>query len=137
MQTHVIELIMDPVAKGRPKFRRGGVAYTPAKTALAERDVKTCLLGLRMPKIFGPVSVSIEFYLHRPKNCRRTFPTVRPDLDNLAKLYLDAGNAILWHDDKDIIDLHISKRYGVEPKIVIRYYQIADLTRPDPNQAIR
>jgi Holliday junction resolvase RusA-like endonuclease len=38
----------------------------------------------------------------------------RVDLDNLSKAILDACNGIVWVDDKQIIDLHLTKRTGQE-----------------------
>ena len=46
--------------------------------------------------------------------------TVRPDADNSAKLVLDCvGQLGFWHDDAQVDDLHIAKRYGGEPRITI------------------
>lgn len=36
------------------------------------------------------------------------------DIDNLAKTYLDGLNGIAWHDDRQVIDLHVKKRYVTE-----------------------
>jgi Holliday junction resolvase RusA-like endonuclease len=45
---------------------------------------------------------------------------VRPDVDNSAKLILDVltGRGF-WHDDSQIDELRITKRYGSEPRITI------------------
>jgi Holliday junction resolvase RusA-like endonuclease len=42
-------------------------------------------------------------------------PVVKPDLDNVAKLILDALNGVAWHDDNQIARLTISKVYGKKP----------------------
>jgi crossover junction endodeoxyribonuclease RusA len=36
------------------------------------------------------------------------------DVDNLAKAYLDGLNGIAWHDDRQVILLHIKKIYVTE-----------------------
>jgi len=45
--------------------------------------------------------------------------TGKPDLDNLAKLVLDAANGILWDDDSQIIKLHLSKMYSGKPGYIL------------------
>ena len=46
-------------------------------------------------------------------------PAVKPDVDNLSKTILDALNGVLWRDDAQVVDLHITKRYAAEPQTVI------------------
>lgn len=41
-------------------------------------------------------------------------PLVKPDADNIAKLVLDALNAVLYRDDKDVAELTITKHYDAE-----------------------
>lgn len=41
----------------------------------------------------------------------QTYPTKKPDVDNVVKIVLDALNGFAWHDDAQVIDLHISKTY--------------------------
>lgn len=46
--------------------------------------------------------------------------TVRPDVDNSAKLLLDTLTKLgFWHDDAQVDELHLCKRYGSEPRITI------------------
>jgi Holliday junction resolvase RusA-like endonuclease len=46
--------------------------------------------------------------------------TVIPDVDNSAKLILDCLTKLgFWHDDAQVDDLRLSKRYGSEPRITI------------------
>ncbi len=46
-------------------------------------------------------------------------PTKRPDLDNIAKSILDGLNTIAYHDDSQVVDLLIVKRYGEEAKVMV------------------
>lgn len=46
-------------------------------------------------------------------------PIVKPDLDNLVKFYLDAGNKILWSDDKKIVELKAKKIYSEVSQTII------------------
>jgi len=59
-----------------------------------------------------PLSVGVVFYLPDLASGKRALPTKRPDLDNLLKGFLDAGNGILWLDDAQIVSLTVDKRYA-------------------------
>lgn len=48
----------------------------------------------------------------------------KPDIDNLIKTVLDACNGHVWKDDNQITEITSSKRYGIEPKIIIRIEEI-------------
>jgi Holliday junction resolvase RusA-like endonuclease len=62
--------------------------------------------------IKGPVEVSLTMYMPHPKSGpRRLFHQTKPDVDNLAKIILDAMNGIVYHDDKQIVCLTVRKRY--------------------------
>jgi Holliday junction resolvase RusA-like endonuclease len=49
------------------------------------------------------------------------FPTSKPDLDNLAKIVLDALNGILWADDCQVVKLEITKEYGEIPGAIVQF----------------
>ena len=60
----------------------------------------------------GDVTVWLHFY----RSDKR-----RVDLDNLSKAVLDALNGIIWHDDKQVTTLHITKEYDREnPRVEIK-----------------
>ena len=116
-----------PVAKGRPRFSRGR-AYTPAKTRRGEIDIgwlaKQAMIGRKI--IAGPVTALIEVSVPVPKSWsvakRRKiaisgvlWPTGKPDLDNVAKLVLDAINKIVFNDDAQVIELRVLKFYAASP----------------------
>ena len=46
-------------------------------------------------------------------------PLTKPDLDNIAKIYLDALNGVVWHDDSQVQTLTISKVYGDNPHVLV------------------
>lgn len=116
-----------PVGKGRPKFARRGnfvTAYTPEKTASYENlvKVKAELAMNGQPMIEGPVEVSIHLFVTPPASWSqkkqrealegRIFPTSKPDIDNVLKGIMDACNEIVFKDDKQAVDVRVSKRYG-------------------------
>lgn len=124
-----------PVGKGRPKFARRGnfvSTYTPEKTASYENLVKVkaeeAMQGRSL--IDGPVSVDIELYVSPPvswslKKQRaallgETFPTAKPDMDNVIKGLFDACNEIVWKDDKQVVSLMVTKRFAETPRASMR-----------------
>ena len=116
-------LPITPVPKGRPRFTSRGQRYTPPETRKAEADVKALLMTRRPSEpILGPLSVEIHFYLvapkYRPKS--RHYPSVRPDIDNLAKLILDCLQPEILHDDSQVVTLLTSKSYAQEPGVQIQ-----------------
>jgi len=115
-----------PVAKGRPRFARRGkriVTYTPAKTESYEAAVKLYAIQAMRGRtiITQPVAVSIGLFFEPPiswpKGKREGalndvwYPT-STDLDNTAKSLLDACNAVIWIDDKQVVELTVRKRYS-------------------------
>ena len=69
----------------------------------------------------NPLKVSIEVFLNIPKGITKSVkvgmandeikPLTKPDVDNIAKLVLDALNGVAFVDDKQIIELSVKKRY--------------------------
>lgn len=123
------EIEGDPVGKGRPKFSsRGGFAraYTPKKTIDYEKKVIECYTG---EKFEGALRVEITAYYPIPKatskknrekmlkgeiKCEK-----KPDIDNIAKIILDALNGIAYEDDKQVVSLLVNKMYGEVPKVAV------------------
>lgn len=56
-------------------------------------------------------------------------PTVKPDTDNVAKIVLDALNGIAYHDDAQIVQLTVLKRYSTEPKVKVKLIEYADFLK--------
>ena len=59
----------------------------------------------------GAVAVRIDVYLARPESVRRDLPTVKPDLDKLVRLVLDALARVAFGDDAAVCRLDARKRY--------------------------
>lgn len=61
------------------------------------------------------VAVTIWFYLPKPKTVKRDRPSVKPDIDKLARAVLDSmTNAGVWNDDSQVVELSCSKLYADE-----------------------
>lgn len=121
---------MAPTGKGRPRHTRSGHVYTPKATVDAEAIVaKEARKHFAAPLVV-PVAVRIEAYYAVPKSYSKSKrvlaltdeikPQVKPDIDNIAKLILDAMNGIAWSDDKAVTDLRIIKRYADKPFVFVK-----------------
>jgi Holliday junction resolvase RusA-like endonuclease len=127
MQIH-FQVEGDPKGKGRPRFSRVGnftKVYTDKQTLTYEAMIATfakqAMGGTELLKT--PVSVFLYVRLPVPQsysNKRRDAclsglekPCKKPDIDNIAKTYLDAMNGVIFVDDTQVIDLHVKKLYSV------------------------
>lgn len=125
-----------PVGKGRPKFARRGnfvTAYTPEKTASYENLVKMAAAKAMAGRqiIIGAVCVGIHLFVTPPASWSQkkqreaisgaggVYPTSKPDVDNVIKGIFDAMNEIVWKDDKQVVDVVVSKRYCTTARAVV------------------
>jgi Holliday junction resolvase RusA-like endonuclease len=70
----------------------------------------------------GPLRATFRFQMPKPtsgKAAKRIHPTVRPDVDGLAKGLLDALNGIVYRDDAAVVELRLVKLYGGPPGVEI------------------
>lgn len=116
-----------PVGKQRPRFvRRGNYVstYTPEKTKTYEDEIRymaRAAMGASEP-LETPVTVAIYIRVDIPKSFSKQKrkdalaniikPTKKPDLDNIAKCFLDAMNEVVYLDDKQVVNLHVTKVYS-------------------------
>lgn len=84
--------------------------------------------------IEGAVAVEITFYRARPKghygSGRQTqfivkdsapaYPVTKPDVDKLSRAVLDALKGIAWHDDAQVTEKVVRKRYAPTDRTEIR-----------------
>ena len=134
MQTFIID--GEPTAKGRPRFTKRGHTYTPKKTKDYEDSIKKQLIeqGAEPFEKEAPLKVEVTFYKGYLKSWTKKqvfqaedgslLPVKRPDLDNYVKAILDGANGLLWHDDSQIVDLLMYKRYDKTPRVEIKVREI-------------
>jgi Holliday junction resolvase RusA-like endonuclease len=81
----------------------------------------------------GPLKLSLQFVLARPKSHYRTgknaallrddapyWHTNKPDLDKLIRCVKDALTGVVWQDDSQVAQIsRTSKRYGDHPGVII------------------
>lgn len=124
----------EPVGKGRPRFARRGnfvSTYTPQKTKSYEDEIRMmakAAMGSSEP-LETPVTVAIYIRVGIPtsfsKQKRKDAlsgiirPTKKPDLDNVAKCFLDSMNEIVYLDDKQVVNLHVTKVYAETPAVEV------------------
>ena len=120
-----------PLGKQRPRVLRTGIAYTPKETVTYETFVKMLYLEKYAgEKPFeGPVSMLISAFYQIPKSASKRRreamarhhipPTTKPDLDNIAKIIMDALAGVAYEDDKQITSCSINKLYSDEPKVIV------------------
>ena len=125
----------DPVPQSRPKFYRRGShvgVYTPKTSTNYRTSVAAEYLKLGKTKLTGPISLALDFYMHRPKRLDSSkhsegpVPSIaRPDWDNLGKAISDALNDIAYLDDSQIWDVRLRKMYhekGGQARIELLIY---------------
>ena len=120
-----------PVAKGRPRFTRSKIAFTPAKTRAYESRGRSAALEAmgKLDPLTGPLTATIVAYMPIPKSRPKRWqaeakagdilPTSKPDADNLAKSILDSMAGVVFTDDAQIVDLNVSKRYSMAPHALV------------------
>jgi len=112
----------DPVGKQRPRFTKTGRTYTPKKTSDYEGMIADKAMVAMGPVTPLETPVAVYIYINhaipasyskkRKEAClSRLERPKKPDLDNVAKAYLDAMNGIVYKDDVQVVSLHVTKRY--------------------------
>ncbi len=116
-----------PHPKGRPRFARGGHAFTDKKTRDFEKQIRELAAAQwTKPPLAGPLKVAINFYYKRPKSDpNRQWHSQRPDIDNLAKSVLDSVEGQLFCCDSQICDLRLWKGYADQEYITLHLESLA------------
>jgi len=119
---------LPPTPKARPRFGRVGnrvVTYTDAKTKKFEREINNLSRRQYVDEIkTGALKVEISFFIKPPKTVKRKYPSVKPDVDNLAKSVLDGIEGVVFKNDSQIISLTCSKYYRAHAGIEVKIYPI-------------
>ena len=129
MSTVQFMVYSDPVPKGSTKaFVVNGRACTTnanSKTKAWETLVATVAQEHRPEELWrGPVAVALRFIVSKPKTVKRGYPSVKPDIDKLARAVLDGLTGIVFQDDAQVIDLEVRKRYGDSPGVSVLVWEV-------------
>lgn len=136
MMMITFKIPITPVPKGRPRLGKFGT-YTPTATKNFEEMVRVYArqaMGSQEP-LEKPLEAFLYFRMGVPQSYskKRTEACLsgseRPvtrngDLDNLAKGVLDAFNGIIFKDDCQIVEMHLTKVYAQEAGIDVLIKEI-------------
>ncbi|OAT74541.1 RusA family crossover junction endodeoxyribonuclease [Parageobacillus thermoglucosidasius] len=123
----------EPVAQGRPRATMidGHIRmYDPKKSRDFKKYVKLVASEHRPEKLLeGPIFLEVKVYKPILKSFSKKKkaaaeagqlrPTTKPDVDNYVKGVKDALKNVIWKDDSQVVDLHISKWYSETPRVEI------------------
>ena len=133
MMTVTFTIPGSPQSKQRPRFSRknGSVAvYTPEETANYESLVQFAYLQ-QCGKAFlnGAICAEISTYFPVTQSASKKKKHAmvadeikyikKPDLDNVVKALLDALNGVAYHDDAQVCEMHVRKKYAEAPRVVV------------------
>lgn len=138
MASITIEILGEPVGKGRPRFKnmgKFGRPYTPERTVSYENLVKEMYyVQCKGTKLEGELRATIYAYLKIPKSTSKKKtklmldqlirPTKAPDVDNIAKIVLDSLNNLAYDDDKQVVELVVKKFYSDNPRTEVYIEEI-------------
>jgi Holliday junction resolvase RusA-like endonuclease len=121
-----------PIGKGRPRFTRAGRVFTPKKTKDFELKIAARASDEMVSLGIDPFTVPCKVYILAQFPIPKSWPKKRveaatrgevvpgkPDIDNVAKLVLDALNGVCFEDDKLVQTLKITKKYG-QPLLLVQ-----------------
>ena len=127
----------EPQGKARPRFARGRT-YTPKNTVEYEKRIRNAFIETG-EKSFGekPVGIRLICKFGIPKSTPKKriskmliglfLPTKKPDVDNIAKVYMDALNGVAYDDDKQVVCLVVYKQYDEKPHVHVDVYDYEKL----------
>lgn len=133
-----MKIIIQGKVQAKQRVRLGRYSrYTPEQTRNYENWVKLSFIN-QYPN-FKPLEnelvVSIKAYFEIPKSVSKKKreqmlkgsirPTIKPDLDNIAKSILDALNKLAYVDDKQIVFLEVEKFYDESPRVELMVEEIS------------
>lgn len=123
-----------PVPKGRARYVRRGnhiSTYTPEKTRTYETLIKESAkqaMGSSEP-LETPVTLYLYIRVPIPKSCTKKRleaiangsekPIKKPDASNILKSVEDGMNGVVYKDDSQIVNIHVSKVYSSVPGVDI------------------
>lgn len=126
----------DPKPQKQTKFIRAtGIAYNPSSK---DQSYIRWQIGPYLPS--EPISMAVEmritFYLPIPQSTPKRkriqmlngviLPTKKPDIDNLAYLVTNAFKGCVYHDDSQVVDMILRKRYSDKPRTVVEIIPIEE-----------
>jgi Holliday junction resolvase RusA-like endonuclease len=116
--------------------------YTPAKTANYEAAVgliARAAVGPNFALLTGPVAIGMEIGITPPASWSAKkraqalagdiWPTVKPDVSNVAKAIEDGLNQVIYDDDAKIVMLLVAKCYAERAYVKVWIDQVENCDR--------
>jgi Holliday junction resolvase RusA-like endonuclease len=124
----------DPVGKQRARYAKRGnfvQTYTPDKTRNYESLIKEAAIEAMGSS--EPLETPVNLYLYIRAPIPKSLPKKRieaclnglekpikkPDASNVLKSVEDAMNGVVYKDDSQIVNIHVSKVYSTVPGVDI------------------
>jgi Holliday junction resolvase RusA-like endonuclease len=124
----IFEIHGNPIPQQQTRFANGH-SYDPSKKDkeqiqwqirhYAPKEPLQCPIQIDMT-FYVPIPQSTSGIKKRQMNNQVILPIKKPDIDNLAYLITNAMKAIFYKDDAQVIDMYLHKRYGNEPRTVVK-----------------
>jgi len=121
-----------PIPQPRPRMTTGQGkgqvrVYDPSKVEKNEcrKEIMSQMLAQGfLRRLEGPIAIKMVFHMKKAKKGIAGQPVgspcaTKPDIDNLAKFYLDVINDLLIVDDRMIAELWCKKIYSDKPNVEI------------------
>ena len=61
-------------------------------------------------------------------------PCKKPDIDNIAKVVLDALNDVAYGDDTQVVSLCMAKKYAESPRVEVEITTMLELERTEAGE---
>jgi Holliday junction resolvase RusA-like endonuclease len=123
-----------PVPKGRARYVRRGnhiTSYTPEKTRTYETLIKEA--GVQAMGSSEPLETPVTLYLYIRMPIPKSYskkrieaclngseqPIKKPDASNILKSVEDGLNGVIYKDDSQIINIHVTKVYSTQAGVDI------------------
>lgn len=117
-----LDIQIDAVPQGRPRFYRGRT-YDPPTSRQFKKDLALLVNSLDNSAFFtGELKLKIDIYRDKKNVTSRRYG----DIDNLAKAIMDALTGVLWQDDSQITDLHVTKNLNKTPHICLNIEEVTN-----------
>jgi Holliday junction resolvase RusA-like endonuclease len=126
--TYTFEVPGRPQAKQSMRVARiGGIirTYQPTEVVNYHATIATYARQVIQAPIEGAVAMHLAIWLRMPASWSKkrkavlNRATTRPDVDNVAKAFLDGMSGVAWLNDRQVVDLHITKGYGTRDVVVV------------------
>ena len=124
----------DPVGKQRARYAKRGnfvQTYTPDKTRNYESSIKEAAIQAMGSNEILETPVNLYLYIRAPipkslpkkrlEACLNGLekPIKKPDASNVLKSVEDAMNGVVYKDDSQIVNIHVTKVYSSVPGVDI------------------